>query len=155
MFAGNFAPVGWAFCDGQLLQIGGFETLFQLIGTTYGGDGQTTFALPDLRGRLALHRGAGHPLAERAGAETALLSTLQIPPHSHVPMAQATQGSQLNPTNAVWASSMLNQFAAGPPTTVMATDALAPAGGDQPHDNMMPFLTISFIISLFGVFPAP
>lgn len=155
MFAGNFAPEGWALCNGQLLPISEFDALFQLIGTTYGGDGQQTFALPDLQGRLALHRGNGRLLAERGGAEVVTLTLSQLPAHSHLPLAQAAQGNQLSPTNGVWAASMLHQFSENPPNTAMRADALAETGGDQPHENMMPFLTVTFIISLFGIFPTP
>lgn len=155
MFAGNFAPEGWALCDGQLLPISEFEALFQLIGTTYGGDGQETFALPDLRGRLALHRGNGRLLAESGGAEVVTLTLSQLPAHSHLPLAQTAQGTQLSPTNGLWAASMLQQFSENPPNMAMGADALAETGGDQPHENMMPFLTVTFIISLFGIFPTP
>lgn len=154
MFAGNFAPAGWEFCNGQLLQIGDFPNLFTVIGNTYGGDGINTFALPDLRGRLALHRGNLHPLGESGGTESVALTLSQIPSHTHVPVAQGIQGSQVVPTNGVWASSLLNQFSDSPPNAMMRADALAEAGMNQSHDNMMPFLTISFIISLFGVFPS-
>jgi microcystin-dependent protein len=157
MFAGNFAPAGWALCQGQVLPISENETLFNLIGTTYGGDGQTTFALPNLQSRVPVHVGPGFALAQAAGAESVTLTTNQIPAHSHVPLAFASGGNQAGPGGGFWASSSpATQFAtnASPPSLPMATGTLAASGGSQPHDNMVPFLVINFIISLFGVFPS-
>lgn len=156
MFAGNFAPVGWAFCDGSLLAISENETLFNLIGTTYGGDGQNTFALPDLRSRVPVHVGPGFALGQAAGAESVTLTTSQIPAHSHVPQAFATQGNQSSPAGNVWgATTNLTLYSTvTPPGQTMSPDAISSAGGSQPHDNMMPFLVVNFIISLFGVFPS-
>ena len=157
MFAGNFAPAGWMLCQGQVLPISENETLFNLIGTTYGGDGQSTFALPDLQSRVPVHQGPGFVLAQTGGAETVTLSTPQIPAHSHVPLAFASGGNQAKPDNGFWASSSpATQFAtpANPPNLAMAPGTLAPSGGSQPHDNMVPFLAINFIISLFGIFPS-
>lgn len=153
MFAGNFAPVGWAFCNGQLLPISENETLFQLIGTTYGGDGQSTFALPDLSGRLPLHQGGGYVLAETGGQETVTLTVNQMPAHSHAAQASGAAGTQTGPGGGLWAASGLNQFAAGTGTNNMA-NGLGNTGGSQPHDNLMPYLVVSFIISLFGIFPS-
>jgi microcystin-dependent protein len=127
--------------------------LFNLIGTTYGGDGQTTFALPDLRSRIPIHQGPGFTLAQQGGAETVTLTVAQIPAHSHVPQAVIPSGSQAGPGNAAWAQSALNQFSTNAPTTAMAPQALNPSGSSQPHDNMMPFQAINFILSLFGIFP--
>src|SRR6266581_4925646 len=110
MFAGNFAPAGWMFCEGQLLPISENETLFTLIGTTYGGDGLTTFALPDLRGRLPLHQGNGFTLAENGGTETVTLTTSQIPGHTHFPLCSPNAGSQASPANGVWAVSASNLY---------------------------------------------
>ena len=156
MFAGNFAPAGWMLCQGQLLPISENETLFNLIGTTYGGDGQTTFALPDLRSRVPMHAGGGFTLAESGGTETVTLTTQQIPAHSHVPQCDSTNNSSNSPSGTVWAgTSLLKQFSNAVPNVNMATQALGPDGGSQPHDNMIPFLVINFIISLFGVFPSP
>lgn len=155
MFGGNFAPVGWALCNGQLLSIAEHDALFQLIGTTYGGDGLTTFALPDLRGRLALHRAAGLTAGNSGGTETVTLTESQLPVHSHVPQAQSAQGSLVSPTGGVWAASLLRQFTDSPPNAPMDAGALLPAGGGGSHQNMMPFLTITFIISLTGIFPSP
>jgi microcystin-dependent protein len=155
MFGGNFAPAGWMFCDGQLLPISEYETLFNLIGTTYGGDGQSTFALPDLRGRVPIHMGNGFTLAETGGTETVTLTLQQIPSHSHVPLANSDSGTATTPTNNVWAASAdLTQYATAPNAAIMNNGAIGPAGGNQPHDNRLPFLCVDFIISLFGIFPS-
>lgn len=155
MFAGNFAPVGWLLCQGQLLPISENETLFNLLGTTYGGDGQNTFALPDLRGRVPVHFTTNFPFAETGGSETVTLTTQQIPAHSHVPLCNATPGSQPSPANGVWAAqSTLNPYSNLAPSIVMAPTATLNTGGSQPHDNMVPYLAINFIISLFGIFPS-
>lgn len=155
MFAGNFAPVGWNFCDGSILAISENETLFNLIGTTYGGDGQTTFALPDLRSRVPVHVGPGFALAQAAGAETVTLTTSQIPAHSHVAQGFNAAGNQPGPGNGVWASSSpATYYGTGAPSVTFDPAAIGSSGGSQPHDNMIPFLVINFIISLFGVFPS-
>src|SRR6266478_7206977 len=150
MFAGNFAPAGWMLCQGQLLPISENETLFNLIGTTYGGDGQSTFALPNLQSRVPVHVGNGFQLAEAGGAETVTLTTSQIPAHSHVPQCQSGNGSQ-GPQNGVWAKSATNQnlYQTAAPGAAMNAGAIGPTGGSQPHDNMIPFLCINFILSLF------
>jgi microcystin-dependent protein len=157
MFAGNFAPAGWALCQGQLLAISENDVLFNLIGTTYGGDGQTTFALPNLQSRVPVHVGPGFALGQAAGTESVTLTTQQIPAHSHVPQGFGSAGNQAGPGGGVWASSSpATQFAttAATPTLAMAAGTLGSSGGSQPHDNMVPFLVINFIISLFGVFPS-
>ena len=154
MFAGNFAPVGWAFCNGAVLPISENETLFNLIGTTYGGDGQNTFALPDLQSRVPVHVGPGFALGQSGGAESVTLTTSQIPAHSHVPQGNSVGGNQSAPTGGLWAKSTLDQFNTIAPTQTMAASAVGSTGGSQPHDNMIPFLVINFIISLFGVFPS-
>lgn len=154
MFGGNFAPAGWAFCDGSLLPISQNDALFNLIGTTYGGDGVNTFALPDLRSRVPVHVGPGFALGQSGGAETVTLTVNQIPAHSHVPQAKSTQGSQPSPQNNVWALSGSNQFTNTAPSITMAANAMGQSGGSQPHDNMIPFLAVNFILSLFGIFPA-
>jgi microcystin-dependent protein len=155
MFAGNFAPAGWALCQGQLMAISDNPTLFNLIGTTYGGDGQSTFALPDLRGRIPLHQGNGFTLAETGGVETVTLNVNQIPNHSHP--AQCNSGSTTttaNPTNAVWLNYNRNQYTDQTLGSQMSAQAVPSIGGSQPHDNLMPYLAVNFIISLFGVFPS-
>jgi microcystin-dependent protein len=155
MFGGNFAIAGWAFCDGSLLAISQNETLFNLIGTTYGGDGVNNFALPDLRGRLPIHFGQGFALAQSAGVETVTLTVSQIPAHSHVPQCLAGSGNQQSPAGGVWAApstgTIYNNVA---PSLTMDPGAIGSAGGSQPHENMHPFLVVNFIISLFGVFPS-
>ncbi|MBZ9757775.1 tail fiber protein [Mesorhizobium sp. ESP6-5] len=156
MFAGNFAPAGWMFCEGQLLPISENETLFQLIGTTYGGDGESTFALPDLRGRLPLHQGNGFILAETGGAEEILLSIQQIPAHSHPLLASGDIANLPNPSGSVIGRSpQVNAFINAGPSVPMAQQFVSSVGGSQPHSNFQPYLCVNFIISLFGIFPSP
>ncbi len=160
MFGGNFAPVGWRFCDGQLLAIAENETLFQLIGTTYGGDGRSTFALPDLRGRVPIHQGTGsdgitYALAENGGVEQLTLTTNQIPIHTHALIASTATGTEATPIgNLLAASNTVSMYKAVAPTTPLAAQMLGPDGGNQPHGNFQPYLGINFIISLFGIFPS-
>ncbi len=155
MFAGNFAPVGWMFCQGQLLSIADNDVLFNLIGTTYGGDGQNTFALPNLSSRIPIHQGPGFVIGQLAGEESVTLLTQQIPGHSHVPQGFATTGNQAGPSGGVWASSTpATQFSTLTGGPIMSPAAVGATGGSQPHDNMVPFLVINFIISMFGVFPS-
>jgi microcystin-dependent protein len=161
MFGGNFAPVGWAFCDGSLLSIAQYDALFNLIGTTYGGDGQTTFALPDLRGRFPVHQGQGaglspRTLGEMAGSESVTLQLTQIPSHNHIPVASTTAGNSNDPGGMYWASSAsVPQYLPGDQAnTNMNTGAIGSTGGSQPHDNMQPYLVINFIISLEGIYPS-
>ena len=156
MFAGNFAPAGWMFCEGQLLPISENETLFQLIGTTYGGDGESTFALPDLRGRVPLHQGNGFILAETGGAEEITLTVNQIPAHSHPLLASTATGDQINLQNALTANSNgAIPYIEDPPSVNMNAADVGPVGGSQPHTNFQPYLCVDFIISLFGIFPSP
>ncbi len=159
MFAGNFAPAGWMFCEGELLPISEYETLFNLIGTTYGGDGQETFAVPDLRGRIPLHSGSGFVLAETGGAETVQLTVAQIPSHAHHFMASTDNAGSPNPGGQVLAQSGsridLYDSTTVTPTTAASTNAIGATGGSQPHDNFMSYLCVDFIISLFGIFPSP
>ena len=156
MFGGNFAPAGWMFCEGQLLPISENETLFQLIGTTYGGDGQSTFGLPDLRGRIPIHQGNGFILAETGGAEEITLTVSQIPAHSHPLLGAAVNGAQASPANAVLAgSTVITPYAPETANAAMAPTAISSVGGSQPHTNFQPYLCIDFIISLFGIFPSP
>jgi microcystin-dependent protein len=156
LFAGNFAPAGWMFCEGQLLPISEYETLFNLIGTTYGGDGQSTFALPDLRGRLPIHFGGGFVLAETGGVEQVTLTTAQIPAHAHPMLASADLAASPNPKDNVLAETVsTTPYFAGPPAVALAPQAIASVGGSQPHSNFQPYLCLSHIISLFGIFPSP
>ena len=156
MFAGNFAPAGWMFCEGQLLPISENETLFQLIGTTYGGDGESTFALPDLRGRLPIHQGGGFILAETGGAEEITLTVNQIPAHTHPALASMDAGDTGNAQGGVLAvQNVLQPFSGDVPSNNMAPNAIGPVGGSQPHTNFQPYLCVDFIISLFGIFPSP
>lgn len=155
MFGGNFAPAGWMFCDGQLLPISEYETLFNLIGTTYGGDGQETFALPDMRGRVPVHQGSGSTLAETFGVEQVTLTTSQIPSHSHAFLTYNAVANSPNPGNNLLAlSSQVQMFFGDIPNVPMNSGSVSPVGGNQPHDNMMPYLCVSFIISLFGIYPS-
>src|SRR5205807_1620946 len=150
MFAGNFAPVGWAFCNGAIIPIDQNDALFNLIGTTYGGDGQTTFALPNLQSRVPVHVGPGFALGQSAGAEQVTLTTSQIPAHSHVPQCQSGNGTQPSPGSGVWANATtLVPYSNTAPSTTMAPQAMGSSGGSQPHDNMIPFLVVNFILSLF------
>jgi len=158
IFAGNFAPAGWMFCEGQLLPISENETLFNLIGTTYGGDGQATFALPDLRGRIPLHFGNSFSLADTGGQESVTLTTQQIPAHSHALLGSSNFSSTASPQNNL--PSALNVVNIDPYGTDQPTQAVSPqsvsaVGGSQPHENLMPFLCLDYIISLFGIFPHP
>jgi microcystin-dependent protein len=158
MFAGNFAPAGWALCQGQTLAISENDVLFNLIGTTYGGDGQTTFNLPNLASRVPVHMGTGagqsYVIGQSAGVEQVTLTTTQIPAHSHVPLCNSAAGTKASPQNDVWAALDSNIYSDVAPSVIMAPSALGSVGGSQPHDNMVPFLAINFIISLFGIFPS-
>jgi microcystin-dependent protein len=156
----NFAPVGWALCNGALLAISEFDVLFNLIGTTYGGDGQTTFAVPNLAGRVPLHMGTGNGLSPRiigelAGVEQVTLINNQMPIHSHAAQAQSANGASNTPQNGIWASSTATIYSTDTPNVAMRAGLVNPVGGNQPHENMMPFLAINFIISLYGIYPTP
>lgn len=158
IFGGNFAPVGWAFCDGQLLSISENELLFSLIGTTYGGDGQTNFALPDLRGRLPIHQGQStsgtiYTLGERGGTESVTLSPTHLPPHSHPVMASPNSGDLGSPQDATWATKNQQYSADVNPSNTLHPQIIGSAGGGQPHDNMMPSLAVNYIICLSGLYP--
>jgi microcystin-dependent protein len=160
MFAGNFEPVGWMFCDGQLLAISENDTLFNLIGTTYGGDGQNTFALPDLRGRLSNHQGfsaqgINYTIGENGGAETVTLTTRQIPSHNHNLIASQATADQIAVSGNMLASPQtVSLYNGNTPNKTLAGNALGNTGGDQPHNNVQPYLCVSFIISLYGIFPS-
>jgi microcystin-dependent protein len=164
LFAGNFAPAGWMFCSGQLLSIAENETLFQLIGTTYGGDGQNTYGLPNLQSRVPMHFGQGpglpnYVLAEAAGTETVTLTVPQLPQHNHPEIASLNPGTSQNPTGNILArptSTRPNLLAYNSDSPVLMNPAaVTSAGGNQPHQNCQPFLCINYIISLFGIFPSP
>ena len=159
MFGGSFAPVGWALCNGAPLPISENEILFQLIGTTYGGDGQSTFALPDLQGRVPLHQGTGagstYIVGENAGVESVTLTTQQMPKHNHPFLATQSDGNVIQaggnlPANSLNITPYINSSPDGP----MNAQAITPDGGSQPHENMQPYLCVTFIISLFGIFPS-
>lgn len=160
MFGGNFAPAGWAMCQGQLMPISQNDTLFNLIGTTYGGDGQETFGIPDCQGRVPVHMGtlAGggtYQIGEKAGTETVTLNTNQIPQHNHAFLCSTDNGLVTSPANNLLAANgQIKNFSPFPPTAAMNSNALTNVGGSQPHENMMPYLCITFIISLFGIFPS-
>lgn len=156
MFAGNFAPAGWMFCEGQLLPISENEVLFQLIGTTYGGDGESTFALPDLRGRIPIHQGNGFILAETGGVEEVTLTVNQIPAHSHPFLASTSPGTVNTPSNSLIAEApTVTVFLEDQASINFASTAISQTGGSQPHTNFQPYLCVDFIISLFGIFPSP
>ena len=159
MFAGSFAPRGYAFCNGQLLPINQYDALYSLIGTAFGGDGQSTFALPNLQGRIPIHQGQGAGLSARSvgetgGLENVTLTTRQIPVHTHSAQAQTGPGDQTNPAINFWAASRLNQFSKNSANKTMNPIAMTAAGGGQSHENLMPFQAINFCISLFGQIPS-
>lgn len=160
MFAGNFAPNGWMFCEGQTLPISENEVLFQLIGTTYGGDGQETFNLPNLASRVPIHMGTGpsgttYQIGEMAGTEQETLTTQQIPSHNHPFIASLNPATGNTPVgNLIGEQGTINLFLVDAPNTPMNAQSAQPSGGSQPHENCQPFLCINFIISLFGRFPS-
>jgi microcystin-dependent protein len=160
MFGGNFAPMDWAFCNGQLLSIAQNTVLFSLLGTTYGGDGKTTFALPNLQGATPMHQGAGpgltpRTLGETGGAESVTLTEPQLPNHAHVANASSSPGTLGDPTNAIWGAGGRGTPAVYSTVgdTPMSIQSLTPAGGSQPHNNRQPYQAVSFIIALQGIFP--
>jgi microcystin-dependent protein len=160
MFGGNFAPVGWQLCNGQLLPISEYETLFNLIGTTYGGDGQETFALPNLQSRVPIHWGSGggasYQLGEQLGVESVTLTQQQIPAHSHALMASTDIANAGEPDGNVSAQTgTFDGYQSTAGAIAMAPQSVGAAGGSQPHDNMSPYLCINYIISMFGIYPSP
>jgi microcystin-dependent protein len=161
MFGGSFAPAGWAFCDGQTMAISENDTLFNLIGTTYGGDGQSTFNLPDLRGRVPIHMGTGkngttYQLAEKAGEESVTVTVNQMPAHTHGLLASTNLANDANPLNNILSeATAADPYATFPATVAMAPQSITSAGGSQPHENLQPYACINFIISLFGTYPSP
>ena len=150
----NFAPKGWAFCDGQLLPINQNQALFSLLGTTYGGDGRVNFGLPDLRGRVSLHMGNGHTLGERGGEQAHTLSISEIPTHTHTLQASATPGNTPISTNDVLSSAQGQLYGPAANLTSLSPGTVTNVGGSQAHLNMQPFLTLSFCIALQGIFPS-
>ena len=155
MFSGNYAPSGWLMCNGQLLGISDNEVLFTLIGTTYGGNGQTTFALPDLRGRVPIHKNPSHPMGQQAGTESVTLLPSQLPAHSHGAAAQSANGTAASPASGVWAGTAVNNYSSVTTGLVsMSPSCISPTGNTLPHENMMPFMAISFIIATVGIFPS-
>ncbi|MEM7049393.1 MAG: tail fiber protein [Acidobacteriota bacterium] len=160
MFGGNFAPRGWAFCDGQLLAVSQNDALFSLLGTIYGGDGRTTFGLPDLRGRVPLHAGSGPGLSPRrlgakAGAEKVTLTVNQLPSHTHAMQATNSLANNQDPAGRAPASAIgIDAWAEDPDPVNMSTQAITNVGGSRSHTNLMPFLCINFIIALFGIYPS-
>ena len=158
----NFAPRGWALCNGAVLPISTNQALFAVLGTTYGGNGNTTFGgdgvntfgLPDLRGRLPVHQGSAMPMGQMAGSESVTLTSAQMPAHTHTLHAQAESGTQASPGDGLWARSNLGEYTNTAPTGTMNPNAITAAGGSLPHDNLMPFLAISFIIALEGIYPS-
>lgn len=156
MFAGTYAPYGWLLCDGSLLPISEYDMLFALIGTTYGGDGQDTFALPDLRGRAPLHQGSGYVIGQAAGEERVTLRPEHLPAHTHRLQASRQPASVTQPpADAMLGASTSTIYGTATPTVAMAAQMLGPAGKSGSHQNMPPYLTLNFIISIFGIFPSP
>lgn len=154
IFGGNFAPVGWMFCAGQILPISQYDALFSLLGTTYGGDGQTTFALPNLQSRVPLHMGNGFTIGQTGGAESVTLNPNQLPIHTHTANANSTGGLD-SPGGNVWATaSGTIPYAADPPNATMNPANIKQSGGNLPHDNMIPTLTLNYIIAVEGVYPS-
>ena len=161
MFAGNFAPRGWAFCDGQLLAVSQNDALFSLLGTIYGGDGRTTFGLPDLRGRVPIHAGSGPGLSNRrlgskAGAEKVTLTVNQLPSHTHTMKASTNPATETRAGGNVTASDLaIDSYFENPPGAAnLSTQAITTLGGSQSHTNLQPFLCVHFIIALFGIYPS-
>ncbi len=162
MFAGTFAPRGWAFCDGQLLPINQNDALFILYGTIYGGDGRTTFGLPGLRGRIPIHQGTGPGLTDRklgskAGAETETVTLNQLPTHVHVLQSNTQAGQELAPNNAVPAQATVVIYDQNPLASVirsLAADSISSVGGNQSHTNLMPTLCINFVVATSGIYPS-
>jgi microcystin-dependent protein len=159
MFAGNFAPRNWAFCDGQLLSVSQNDALFSLFGTIYGGDGRTTFGLPDMRGRLPIHMGNGpgltpRQLGQKFGQENVTLTGPQVPPHTHQLRGTGDAGETSDPSGLVLAQTPDDAYSTSAANTDMASTAISLNSGSQPHTNVQPFLCIHFIVALFGIYPS-
>ncbi len=151
----NFAPKGWALCNGQLLPINQNQALFSLLGTTFGGDGRVNFALPDYRGRVPIHVGSSFTLGERGGEEAHTLSISELPTHDHTASCNSAVGTSANPTNGILARAALNTYGAVTSVAAMAAGTFSSVGGSQAHENRQPFLTLNFSIALQGIFPSP
>jgi microcystin-dependent protein len=158
MFGGNFAPVGWAFCNGQALPISEYDTLFNLIGTTYGGDGQETFNVPNLQGRVPIHQGGNFQIGQSGGTPSVTLTAQQTPAHGHPLLGSTATAAGTNPTDAVLAhlpdAGVQSAYGSTAPFGAIDASSVTPAGGSQPHTNMQPSLALNFIISLYGIFPS-
>ena len=154
MFSFNYAPKGWALCNGQLLPINQNQALFSILGTTYGGDGRVNFALPDLRSRTPVYEGQGLVLGERLGEENHTLIQQEMPQHTHLVSAVSSDANQRTPTGMAWAASDLNPYSSAQPDVTLNPQSVPPLGGSQPHPNMSPFLVINFCVALVGVFPS-
>ncbi|WP_409342787.1 phage tail protein [Paenibacillus sp. MBLB4367] len=159
MFAGDYPPYGWALCNGQELNISGNDVLFSLLGTMYGGNGQTTFALPNLMGRIPIDQGKNHEsgttflLGQSGGAENVTLTVSELPAHTHPAKAHTEAGDTTSPENAVWASTSIDPYGSDPANVTMSPQSNLPSGGSMPHDNMMRFVVVSYIIALEGIYP--
>ncbi|HWQ33418.1 MAG TPA: tail fiber protein [Blastocatellia bacterium] len=153
LFTFNFPPKGWALCNGQLLPINQNQALFSLLGTTYGGDGRVNFALPNLRGRVPIHRGNGHTLGEAAGSSAVTLTASQMPQHAHLVRASSSNGNTNNPSGTMLARA-LNAYRDADNLTSLSPGSISNVGGSQPHENRQPFLTLNFCIALQGIFPS-
>ncbi len=153
IFSFSFAPKGWAMCNGQLLPISQNQALFAILGTTYGGDGQTNFALPNLQGRVPVHVGNGVVLGERGGEQAHTLNISELPAHTHAPVGSSSSASSASPAGDLWASLTSGSYSSNP-NTAMNPASILSAGGSQPHDNMSPYLALNFCIALQGIFPS-
>ncbi|MBL0386544.1 phage tail protein [Tumebacillus sp. ITR2] len=153
LFANGYAPRGWALCEGQILSIQQNAALFSLLGTTYGGNGQTTFALPDLRGRVPIHFNSNHPLGASQGEAAHTLISTEIPMHTHLAQGSSAAASDISPQNNVWATQS-NLYGPASSLALMNPESIAATGGSQPHNNMQPYLSVNFCIALVGIYPS-
>ncbi len=154
IFTFNFAPKGWAFCNGQLLPINQNQALFSILGTTYGGNGLNNFALPNLQGRTAIHPSGAHPLGSAGGEDTHTLVITELPSHNHIPVGSSVTADQTSPANGFWANPNVSAFSTNAPNAAMAGQAMGAAGGSQPHNNLQPCLVVNFCVALNGIFPS-
>ncbi|HLL14021.1 MAG TPA: tail fiber protein [Pyrinomonadaceae bacterium] len=154
IFSFDFPPKGWAFCNGQFLPINQNQALFALLGTTYGGNGQTTFALPNLKGQVPIHFGDGHTLGEKGGSSSVTVNSQQMPQHVHFMQASSLSGNQLTPSNGLLANVQAKIYNDPVSLTPISPQSVSNVGGSQPHNNMMPYLVLNFCIALQGIFPS-